>query len=267
MPATQPFTLEGKTAVVTGGAGWIGSALCEALGEVGARVYVVDINAAGVRTRVSALRESGFDARGRVADVMSDTSLRNTIDEIAQDSGRLDVLVNCAYSSPMAQIDDVGWEDMRKGFDAATAYFVGAQQAAIHMRRTGGGSIINIGSMYGEVTGYPDVYKDLMPANPLPYQASKAAVHHITRYLAVYWAGDRIRVNAIAPGPIPNPNAPHNSACSGYPEFVSRLAQRVPLHRIGTPQDLKGAVVFFASEGSGYVTGQTMFVDGGWTVW
>ncbi len=263
----QQFTLHGKTAMVTGGAGWIGSALCEALGEAGARVYVVDIDGPGVEDRVSALRGSGMDAVGRVSDTISEKPLRETIDAIAEDSGRLDILVNCAYASPTPEIQDVTYEAMQKGFESATAYVMAAKQAAVHMRAVGGGSIVNIGSMYGQVTGYPDLYEGLMPANPLPYQAGKAAVQHITRYLAVYWADDHIRVNAIAPGPIPNPNAPHNAGCPKFAEFTERLRSRVPLHRLGTPDDFKGPVVFLASEASSFMTGQTLFVDGGWTVW
>jgi NAD(P)-dependent dehydrogenase (short-subunit alcohol dehydrogenase family) len=179
----------------------------------------------------------------------------------------MDILVNCAYSSPAREIDDVDFENMQAGFRSATAYFVAAKQAAGYMRRAGGGSIINIGSMYGQVTGYPDVYKGLMPANPLPYQAGKAAVHHITRYLAVYWADDGIRVNAIAPGPVPNPDAPHNARSPGYAEFVDRLSKRIPMHRIGNPRDFKGPVVFLASEASSFMTGQVLFVDGGWGIW
>ena len=266
MPIAEDFSLEDQTAIVTGGAGWIGSALSEALGEAGARVYVVDIKKDGVEERVADLRAAGIDARGRVSDTISEAPLSAVIDEIAADSGRLDILVNCAYASPTPEIDDVTWENMQKGFESATAYVVAAQQAARHMA-TRGGRIVNIGSMYGEVTGYPDVYKDLMPANPLPYQAGKAAVQHITRYLAVYWAERNIRVNAIAPGPVPNPSAPHNANSPGFREFVRRLERRVPLHRVGTPEDFKGPIVFLASSASSFMTGQTLYVDGGWTVW
>jgi gluconate 5-dehydrogenase len=265
MNSDHRFSLEGKTVVVTGGAGWIGSALCKALGTAGARVYIVDINADGVERQVSHLREAGIDARGRISDTIEAEPLKQVIDEIAEHSGRLDVLVNCAYATPAVELESVTDEHMQEGFRSATAYFVAAKQAAGYMDR--GGSIVNIGSMYGQVPGYPDVYKDLMPPNPLPYQASKAAVQHITRYLAVYWANRNIRVNTVAPGPVPNPSAPQNAGCTGYEEFERRLRSRTPLHRLGTPDDMAGPVVFFASDASSFVTGQTLFVDGGWTVW
>lgn len=267
MTPAQQFTLDGRVALVTGGAGWIGSALCESLGEGGATVYMVDIQEETIDSRVNALREKGINAIGRTADTISERPLIETVDAIAKEAGRLDVLVNCAYRSPSPPINEVEYRDMQEGFEAATAYFVAAKQAAIHMRRTGGGSIINIGSMYGQVTGYPDVYRDLMPPNPLPYQAGKAAVHHMTKYLAVYWADDHIRVNAIAPGPVPNPGAPTNANCERYDEFIERLTERTPLHRVGTPSDFKGPVLFLASDASAFMTGQTLFVDGGWSVW
>ena len=116
-----------------------------------------------------------------------------------------------------------------------------------------------LGSMYGLVGSYPDAYRDVCPPSPVAYHALKGGVVHLTRHLAVYWAGDRVRVNCLSPGPFPAPNAPA--------EMVRRLTEHSPMKRMGLPHELKGAVVFLASDASSYMTGQTLVIDGGWTAW
>ncbi len=261
------FSLEGQVALVTGGAGWIGSSVSEALAEAGAQVFVADIDARAVERCITNLRNLGLAAEGWVGDALSDEGARTMVDEVAGRGGRLDVLVNCAIKCKSPVLDEISFQDMQFSFEAATAYLIAAQQAVRHMRRQGGGSIVNIGSMYGQVTGYPDVYKDLMPPNPLPYQASKAAVHHMTRYMAVYWADDNIRVNAIAPGPVPNPGKQGYADNPDFTRFNERLAQRTPMKRVGRPADFKGPALFLASPAASFVNGQILFVDGGWTIW
>lgn len=267
MKNQEMFSLEGQSALVTGGAGWIGASICEALAEAGARVCVADIDAASVENCVGRLQEAGLRAEGWVGDALGDGPARAMVDEIARRAGRLDVLVNCAVKCKSSALDEVTFEDMQFSFEAASACLVTAQQAVRHMRKQGGGRIVNIGSMYGQVTGYPDLYKDLMPPNPLPYQAAKAAVHHMTRYMAVYWAKDHIRVNAIAPGPVPNPNKEDYAQNPAFKAFAGRLAQRTTLGRVGRPADFKGPALFLSTEASSFVNGQVLFVDGGWTVW
>jgi NAD(P)-dependent dehydrogenase (short-subunit alcohol dehydrogenase family) len=216
---------------------------------------------------VGRLQAKKLQAEGWVGDAWTDVPARRMVDEVAGKAGRLDVLANCAAKCKTPEIDNISFDDLQFSFESASAFLVTAQQAVIHMRRNGGGRIINIGSMYGHVTGYPDVYKDLMPPNPLPYQAAKAAVHHMTKYMAVYWAKDNIRVNAISPGPIPNPGKTGYSENPAFRTFVERLSQRTPLGRVGKPEEFKGPAVFLASAASSFVTGQILFVDGGWTTW
>lgn len=267
MVPLEMFSLNGQAALVTGGAGWIGSAICEALAQAGARVFVADIDAESVATCVERLQQGGLAAEGWVGDALADGPARAMVDEIADRAGRLDVLVNCAVKCTSPTLDEATFEDMQFSFEAASACLVTSQQAVRHMRKRDGGRIVNIGSMYGQVPGYPDVYKDLMPPNPIPYQAAKAAVHHMTRYMAVYWAGDNIRVNAISPGPVPNPHKPAYAENPAFKTFGERLAQRVPMGRVGRPSDFKGPALFLASEASSFVNGQILFVDGGWTAW
>jgi len=257
------FDLSGKVALVTGGAGWLGTAISEALAQAGAEVAIVDYNADAVDKAVGSFKENSLEVIGIVADVMQEKSLRDCIDKVAADCKRLDILVNCAYTGPVPELDQATLEDYDKGFhNGPSAYGVAAQQAAKHMRKVGGGTIINIGSMYGIVTGYPEVYEGLTKPNSVVYQASKAAVIHMTRYMAVYWARDNIRVNCLTPGAFPNA-----SVQKQIPEFAKRLSAKTPMGRIGKPYELKGATLFLASDASSYVTGQNIVIDGGWTAW
>ena len=120
-------------------------------------------------------------------------------------------------------------------------------------------AIVMLGSMYGSVGSYPDVYAGLVPASPAAYHALKGGIVHLTRHLAVYWAKDRVRVNCLSPGPFPGPAV--------SPELVQRLENRAPMGRMGRPEELQGAVLFLASDASSYVTGHNLIVDGGWTAW
>jgi gluconate 5-dehydrogenase len=120
-------------------------------------------------------------------------------------------------------------------------------------------SVIMLGSMYGLVGSYPDAYEGIGPASPAAYHALKGGIIHLTRHLAVYWAKDRVRVNCLSPGPFP---AAHVSK-----KLIERLEQRSPIGRMGQPSELKGAVVYLASDASSYVTGHNLVVDGGWTAW
>ena len=142
----------------------------------------------------------------------------------------------------------------------ATGYFLLARKFHDHItQKRSRGSIIMIGSMYGVVGSYPKSYEGLGPANPVAYQALKGGIIQMVRHLAVYWATDGVRVNCLSPGPFP--------AASASPALVRRLKKHSPMRRMGQPHELKGAVVFLASDASSYVTGQNLLVDGGWTAW
>ncbi len=256
------FSLEGKVALVIGGDGHLGTPTCEALAEAGARVAIASINLQGSQELAQRLGAQHF---GLYLDVADEDMVHKAIDKVVEDAGAIDVLVNMAISGlPRWRIDEVTADDFGAAFRVGvTGYFVASQHAARYMRQAGGGSIINIASMYGLVASYPEVYEDLDSGGQPPYyQAGKAAVLQLTRHLAVYWAKDGIRVNAISPGAFPPVKTQEQ-----IPQLVARLKPRVPLGRLGENWEIKGAILFCASPASSYMTGQNLVIDGGWTAW
>lgn len=262
------FDLTGKVAVVTGGAGWLGSYLTEALAQAGAKVVIIDYNKEVLEKTVDKFKSDGLDVVGIEGDIISDEqSIRECIDRVVADCGQLDVLVNCAVIQVGAELDKASLKDFETAFSNAGAYAIVAQQAVTHMRKVGKGVIINLGSMYGIVTSYPDVYEGITAPASITYSAQKAAVIHSTRYMAVYWAKDNIRVNCLCPGAFPNRDNKAYEDNPKMPEFMQRLDKKTPLGRTGQPWELKGAVVFLASDASSFMTGQELVIDGGWTTW
>ena len=261
MHIQELFNLSKKVAIVTGGAGWLGSALSEGLAQAGATVVIVDKDA-GKLCEITNNFTKDLNISGIVADVMEDKSLRRCINQVASKHGRLDILVNCAVAESGLDINNARFEDFDAAFhNGPAAYAIASQQAAINMRKTGGGAIINMGSKSGVVADNLEVLEDLSDSL-IAYGSGKAAIIHMTRYMAVYWAKDNIRVNCISPGPFPNETIQRD-----MPELTKRLTEQPPLGRIGKPFELKGVVVFLASDASSYITGQNILVDGGWTIW
>jgi len=260
---TELFDLKDKVALVTGGTGWLGPAMSEALAQAGATVALVGRNKAKLEKIVAQFQKNNLQAIGFTGDVMQEKTLRDCIDNVASTCRRLDILVNCAYDCPGYSIDTMTMEDYDQAFhNGPASYGIAAQQAAIHMRKIGGGSIINIGSRLGIITDVPEIFENLIEMDNTAYGSAKAAVIHLTRYMAVYWAKDNIRVNCISPGSFPDAKIQKE-----MPELIDRFNQRTPMARIGQPWELKGAVLFLASAASSYITGQNLLIDGGYTAW
>lgn len=261
MPSlAELFSLEGRVALVTGGGGYLGRAMSEALAELGARVVVASRNAAHCRKVAEELGEGHLALR---LDIASADSVREVVAEVIERTGRVDVLVNNAYSGPLKRIDDTTEDDFAESLrNGVTSYFVAAQACWRFMREHGGGSIINIASMYGMVGSYPDAYEGTTGCSPPNYHATKGAVIHLTRHLAVYWAPDGVRVNCLSPGPFPHPSTEET-----IPEMVRRLKTKSPMGRMGRRWEVKGAVALLATDAGSYITGHNLVVDGGWTAW
>ena len=258
----QLFDLSGKVAVVTGAAGWLGAAMSRALAEAGARVVVTSRTQARASELAGGL--PGDDHLGFAFSQDDTDSIPQLVADIVAQAGQIDVLVNNAYGGTAPSIDTATAEDFDNAYHTGvTAYFLLAREVVFHLReRAATGSIINIGSMYGVVASYPDAYTDLGINSPPNYHGLKGGVIHLTRHLAAYWAGDGVRVNAISPGPFPS-----QKVKDSMPDFIERLDQRVPMGRMGLPEELKGITVLLASDAGSYITGQNILVDGGWTAW
>ena len=259
---TQLLDLSGKVVVVTGAAGLLGAAMSRGLAEAGATLAVTSRDAQRAEAFAAGLPGGGHAGFGLAQD--DEEAIPGFVDAVVRRLGQIDVLVNNAYGGGAPGIDSASAADFNDAYHTGvTAYFLLAREVVRHLRRRGApGSIINIASMYGVVASYPEAYTGFDVNSPPNYHALKGGLVHLTRHLAVYWAQDGVRVNAICPGPFPSPKVRESE-----PEFVARLADRVPMKRMGEPEELKGLVVLLASEGGSYVTGQNILVDGGWTAW
>jgi NAD(P)-dependent dehydrogenase (short-subunit alcohol dehydrogenase family) len=259
IPAVQElFDLEGHVALVTGAGSGLGAVFAEALAEAGAAVMCAGRRLERVQNTAKRLRERGYRSRAIAADVTDEAAIARMVDETVKEFGRLDILVNNAGTAAVGPPETISRADWQRVLDVnLTGIFLCAQAAARVMIAAGtGGRIINIASILGAVASEP--------APAAPYAATKGAVVNLTRDLAVHWASHGILVNAIGPAYFPS------EMTAGFldvPEIRQEIERRTPLKRTGRPEELKGAVVFLASPAASYITGQTLYVDGGWTAW
>lgn len=258
----QLFDLTGRVAIVTGAAGWLGSAMSHALAEAGATVAVTSRTAERAAEFAASLPGTGHIG---LAFAQDDTdSVPAFVADVVSQLGQIDILINNAYGGTAADIDDATAEEFDQAYHTGvTSYFILARAVVHHLReRNAPGSVINIGSMYGVVASYPDAYENLPVNSPPIYHGLKGGIIHLTRHLAAYWAKDNVRVNTISPGPFPS-----QTVKDSMPEFIERLEGKVPMARMGLPHELKGLTVLLASDAGSYITGQNILVDGGWTAW
>ncbi len=266
------FDLSGRVAVVTGGAGLLGEEFCRTLAAAGAKVAVLDLNHEGAKRVAGAIAREGGEAQPYGLDITDQDAARAVIERIRSQWGRIDVLVNSAALDPKVSaegkvrssgaFEDFPLETWQKALNVnLTGMFIITQAVARVMKTQNKGSIINICSTYGLVgpdqriyqrEGQPPQYK------PVYYTVTKAAVLGFTRYLATYYAGTEIRVNALTPGGVYN---------NQDDEFVRAYSARTVLGRMARKDELDGAILFLASDASSYMTGANLIVDGGWTAW
>lgn len=256
------FNLSGKRALITGASGYLGSAMARALAEAGAVVVAASRDVKRARQAASNLPTvASGDHVGIVLDQLDVPSLEAGFQDAIHQVGGIDIVVNNGQSGPSNDLTDVSPEQFQEQLANAAGYFYLARLLRNHIvERKAAGAVIMIGSMYGVVGSYPEAYESICSASPVAYHTLKGGVIQMTRHLAVYWAGDNVRVNCLSPGAFPNPA----KVPAGLED---RLIEKCPQHRMGQPHELKGAVVFLASDASSYMTGQNLIIDGGWTAW
>ncbi len=254
MKADRLFDLSGKVAIVTGGNGGLGLGIGLGLAGAGGNIVVAARNRDKTAQALSQLEALGVTALGLEVDVSHQSSIKDMVAETVKAFGRVDLLVNNAATSVRKQPEDVSADEWDRVQDVnLRAAFLSSKEVYPHMKRQGGGKIINIGSMTS-LFGSDWV---------APYSASKGGLVQLTKSLAVAWAKDNIQVNAILPGWF------KTELTSVIPELdparYEFISSRIPAGHWGEPQELKGAVVFFASSASDYVTGAVLAVDGGYS--
>jgi len=249
---TALFDLTGHVAVVIGGSGVLGGALCHGLGSAGARIAVLGRSADRTMARAAALREQGVEAAAVQVDATDRGSLAAARDAVEQALGPVDILVNAAGVNSGTPFFEIELEEWHRILDTnLTSYLLSCQVFGRSMvERGGGGSIINVSSASSEVP----------LSRVLTYSVSKAGVNILTRYLARELAPHRIRVNALVPGFFP---AEQNRKLLD-PARIEAILGRTPMARLGEPEELVGTAIWLASEkASGFVTGALVPVDGG----
>lgn len=255
MRVSELYDLSGRSALVTGGSRGIGRHLAVGLAEAGARVFVASRKLAACETVAAEIRGSGGQAVALDADISKPEECERLVARVLAATDRLHVLVNNAarvWAAPALEYPLEGWDRV---FDLnVRGLFALSQLVARHMRERGGGSIVNVGSI-SAWRGAPDAEQPVVA-----YNASKGAVAALTVDMAVKLAPHGIRVNCLAPGPFDTDMMNH---IRHDPERMREYLKRVPLGRAGGEDDVKGAVVFLASDASRFVTGQTLVVDGG----
>jgi 3-oxoacyl-[acyl-carrier protein] reductase len=252
--------LAGKAAIITGGGSGIGRATAKRFASEGARVGILDRNGPGARDTAKEIRAAGHDACDWEVDLADGGRTEETVAQAAAHFGRLDVLVNNAATYVPLSFDDLTLQEWRRVIDTnLTAYFLCARVAAREMRKQGGGSIVNIGS----------VHRVISEPNSGAYAAAKGGVAQLTRNLAIEFAPFNIAVNSISPGFVRTPMSVVNGVDETTTEhFLNYYVNsgRIPLRRAGLPEEVAAAALFLASRECGYLTGADLIVDGGLTI-
>jgi gluconate 5-dehydrogenase len=249
------FKLDGKIAIVAGGAGGIGEALAMGIGVHGATVVVSSRNQEAIEKVAAKISEAaGNPAIAIACDVTDEGSVQDLVDQVMEKYGRIDILVNAMGMNIKHDAFEYPMEDWDKIFAVnVKGTMVACKIVGKVMREQKAGAIVNLSSVRG-IRGYT--------GGNAGYCATKGAVELITKALALEWAPHNIRVNALGPALVITPGTKH---IAENPELAKKYASAVPLGRIGMPEDMVGAVNFLVSDAAAFVTGQTIYVDGGLT--
>ena len=273
----KQYDLSGKNIVITGGAGFLGRNFAEAMAEMGGFPILLDVNADYVNEAVDSLGSKGYKADGFVIDITDKANVKAVVQAIAAKHQQVHVLINAAafamknlqeggagFFAPFEDYEENLWQislDVN-----LTGTFLITQEIGKIMKANQYGIIINVASDVALIS--PDHriyqandrydYKGVSFNTPIAYPVTKAGILSFTRYLATYWAKEGIRVNSISPAGVYR---------NQDEKFVEQLVERIPLRRMAFPEELKGPIVFLASEASSFMTGGNLIIDGGRTIW
>lgn len=268
------FSLEGRVAIVTGGAGLLGVRHAEAIAAAGGVPVLADIRVQDAEERATAVAEAfGVPAFGVECDITRPESVEALLDVVTSRLGRVDILVNNAANNPKVEAPGQDFSRLERfsleqwNADLAvglTGAFLCARIIGGALARQKRGVVINISSEYGIIAPdqrlyrRPELAPDEQPVKPVTYSVVKAGLHGLTLYLATYWAESGVRVNTISLGGVE----------SGQPAaFLQRAAAKIPMGRMAQPHDFQGALVYLCSDAAAFVTGANLVVDGGKTIW
>lgn len=273
----QRFRIDGKVALITGGAGFLGVKHAEAILEAGGIPILADINEkAAILQAKNLTKKYEADAFGIFADITTPDSVNDLCDRCIEQGDKVDILINNAANNPTVKQNDsidTTWsrleafseeiwnKDLSVGLTGA---YLCSQVFGREMAKRNQGVILNIASDLGIIAPDQRIYRidgiddDRQPVKPVTYSVTKHGLIGLTKYLATYWADKGIRVNALCPGGVYN----------GQPrDFVQKLTNLIPMGRMAEPDEYKPAVIFLVSEASSYMTGASLSIDGGRTCW
>jgi NAD(P)-dependent dehydrogenase (short-subunit alcohol dehydrogenase family) len=255
----EKLQLNGKVAVVTGAGQGIGAACARALGEAGAKVIVADMMSDRIDARIGELRDVSIAAHGATLDVTNSKNVDDVAAKLVKEHGRIDILVNNAgVARSDVKAEDTSDEHWRFHMDVnLDGLFWCCRAFGRQMLKQGSGAIVNIGSMSGFIVNKPQPQSF--------YNASKAAVHHLTRSLAAEWARRGVRVNAVAPTYIETPLT--SFGMNENPDMYKVWLDMTPMGRVGQPEEIASVVHFLSSDAASLMTGAIVVVDGGYTCW
>jgi NAD(P)-dependent dehydrogenase (short-subunit alcohol dehydrogenase family) len=260
----QLQSLKGKTAVVTGGAGYLGSAISDTLAELGADLVLASRDVQKCERKAKEIEETSggaIRAIGLQLDVLSKDSIAKFSDKVHEHFSSIDILVNNAWSGNKNSWESISDEDWDYDINMSLNSVFRLTKALFPDLKASRGVILNIASMYGHIGPDYRIYDGKEFANPPSYGAAKAGVIQFTRYLASFLSPHGIRVNALSPGAFPHPPTQKHEG------FMQKLGSKNPMNRIGQPEELMGAVALLCTDAGSYITGQNLCVDGGWAIW
>jgi len=257
------ISLKGKNVVISGACGLLGKEFCKGLAEFGANLVLADIKFDQAKEFSEELKNLyNIDVRAIKLDITSEKSVENMIEELMESNTPIHSFINSAYPRNKAYgtlFENITLDNWRENVDMhLNGYFNVTQKISKVMMKQGFGNIITMGSIYGILGPDFKIYEGTKMTMPAEYSAIKGAIVNFTKYLATYLAKYNIRVNCISPGGIFD----HQPQ-----EFMEKYNLRTPLGRMGLPEEITGGVIYLISDLSGYVTGQNLVIDGGWSIW